>query len=442
MTAPATLHAPLHRDRSDDAGPARKAQPAGDFAATIQALRDGGRDAIIAAAHAAAKVVSRHAERHDRAGTFPAEAFHALWQAGITSLTLPRELGGVGASVVDTAQAVQIIASADGSTAFLLKAHLAGLRDGARGWPAHLRDEFQQAILEGPAHRSGSRSDANGGSPARGGLTEATAHVVTLPDGSKGWRINAHKRYATSSVGAGWYGIWAATAPEDGDVKVGTFLVPAGTPGLQVLEHSWDQIGMRATVSNDLLLEDVVIPFDNAMGLTAFHGTDPFAARRHQPATVDLTSILEAATYGGLAVGARNWLVEYLHERKPASLNGASLATLPRFHEAVGEIDLLIWNSQLVIDAIAKQIDAHIADPENAPSATMVDTGLARVNVVRNAHQAIDKALLLVGNAGLAHRFPIQRYFRDILCGRVHEPQADVLLSARGKQSLAAIRPL
>lgn len=420
------------------AGHARPEQlPARDIGATIEALRQGGHDAIVAAAQSAARIVADHADRYDRAGDYPWESFDALWEHGLTSLSLPVALGGVGASVLATAHAVQTIAAADGSTAFLLKAHLSSLRDGAQNWPEPLRSDFLQAILSGPAHRSGSRSDAKGGSPARGGLPGATARLITTADGAKAWQINAHKRYATASVGAGWLGIWAATAPEDGDIQVGTFLVPADTPGLTILEGSWDQLGMRATVSNDLLLEDVVIPFDHALGLTPFHGNDPAAARRTNPTRIDLTSILEAATYGGLAVGARDWLLGYLHGRKPASLNGASLATLPRFHEAVGEIELLIRNSQLVIDDIAKRLDRQLGDPDHAePPLTMIDTGLARVNVVRNSHEAIDKALQLAGNAGLAYRFPIQRHFRDILCGRVHEPQADVLLAVRGKQVL------
>lgn len=409
--------------------------PERDIGAAIARLREGGLEAILEAAHRTAPIVAEHADRHDRAGTYPWESFDALWEAGLTSLTLPVALGGVGASVHDTARAVQVIAAADGSTAFLLKAHLASLRDGAGNWPEPARGEFLEAILRGPAHRSGSRSDAKGGSPARGGLPGATARLIDTPDGGKAWKLNAHKRYATASVGAGWLGVWAATAPEDGEVKVGTFLVPAGTPGLTVVEGSWDQLGMRATVSNDLILEDAVIPYEYALGLTPFHGTDPAAARRNRPG-VDLTSILEAAVYGGLAIGARDWLLTYLHERKPASLGGAALSSLPKFQEAVGEIEQLIWNSQLVIDHVARLIDRRIADPEGTAPVTMIDTGLARVNVVRNSHAAIDKALTLSGNAGLAYRYPVQRHFRDILCGRVHEPQADVLLTARGKRVL------
>jgi alkylation response protein AidB-like acyl-CoA dehydrogenase len=429
----------LRKTREDEAQGARprpEQQPARDISATIEALRRGGHDAIVAASHEAAKTVAEHADRHDRAGTYPWESFDILWETGITSLTLPAGLGGVGASVLDTAHAVQIIAASDGGTAFLLKAHLASLRDGAQNWPEPVREEFLKAVLSGPAHRSGSRSDAKGGSPARGGLPPATARLVTTDTGQKAWSLTAHKRYATGSVGAGWFGVWAATAPEDGDVQVGTFLVPADTPGLTILEGSWDQVGMRATVSNDLLLDDAVIPFDHALGLTPFYGTDPAAARRTNAQRVDLTSILEAATYGGLAIGARDWLIGYLHERQPASLNGASLASLPRFQEAVGEIELLIRNSQLVLDDISTRLDRQIADPGNAAPVTMIDTGLARVKVVRNSHEAIDKALMLVGNAGLAYRHPIQRHFRDILCGRVHEPQADVLLTVRGKQVL------
>ena len=411
----------------------------GDISQVISALRAGGEAAIIAAAHAVAPIVAANADKHDRDGTYPADSFAALWAVGLTSLSLPAKLGGVGASFTATARAVQIIAAADGSTAFVLKAHLSSLRDGARNWPDGPRGEFLKAILSGPAHRSGSRSDKAGGSPARGGVPGCTARLITLADGKQAWKINGHKTYATHSVGAGWFGIWGATHPDDGDVKVGTFLVPANTPGFQILEGSWDHLGMRGTVSNDLILKDVVIPYEYALGLLPFNGADPAASRRLQATAVDWTSGLEAAVYSGLAVAARDWLTGYLHTRKPASLN-APLSSLPRFQEAVGEIDLLIQNSQLVVDHLAGRIDRQIADPAALEvPVNAIETGLARVQAVRNSHKAIDLALTLVGNYGLSHHHPLQRYFRDVLCGRVHEPQADVLLTVRGKQVLGIV---
>lgn len=410
-----------------------------DFDAVITRLREGGEAAIIEAAHAVAPVVASYADKHDREGTYPHEAFHALWEAGLTSLSLPVELGGVGATFTATAKAVRIIAAADGSTAFILKAHLSGLRDGARNWPEPVRTQFLEGLRKGPIHRSGSRSDKKGGSPARGGLPGCTARLITREDGSKGWKINGHKTYATHSVGAGWFGVWGATHPDDdenGQIRVGTFLVPADTPGFRVVEGSWDQLGMRGTVSNDLILEDVIIPYDYALGLQPFNTGGPEGNRRLSAALIDWTSGLEAAVYSGLAIAARDFLARYLHERAPASL-GAPLATLPRFQEAVGEIDLLIYNSQLVIDELSRRIDLQTRDPEALDKpVSMLETGLARVQAVRNSHKAIDLALTLTGNYGLSRHLPLQRYFRDVLCGRVHEPMADVLLTARGKQVL------
>ncbi|MEM9965686.1 MAG: acyl-CoA dehydrogenase family protein [Asticcacaulis sp.] len=403
------------------------------FEAAVRRLRDGGIEAILQATHALLPNIAARASHHDRTGTYPSETFEELWQAGLTSLSLPVELGGVGATFTDTAKALQLIATVDGSTAFLLKAHVSGLRDGGRNWPEPLRSDFHKAILEGPAHRSGSRSDKQGGSAARGGLPRATAQLITQADGKKYWKINAHKAYATGSIEAGWFGVWAATAPEDGDILVGTFLVPANTPGFQVLEGSWDQLGMRATVSNDILLEDVIIPQEYAMGLAPFGQRNPADARNAITRTTDWTSALEAAVYSGLAIGARDWLVQHLNERIPASL-GKPLSTLPKFQEAVGEIELLIYNNKLVIDDISRRIEAH-ANGTGEP-VTMVEGGLARVKAVRNSLEAIDKAVSLVGNAGLAYRYPLQRHFRDILCGRVHEPQAEVLLTHKGKAAL------
>ena len=53
-----------------------------------------------------------------------------------------------------------------------------------------------------------------------------------------------------------------------------------------------------------------------------------------------------------MARSARDWLVGYLNERTPTNL-GAPLATLPRFQEAVGEIEALLYANERLIHGTA-----------------------------------------------------------------------------------------
>ncbi|MFH0148810.1 acyl-CoA dehydrogenase family protein, partial [Pseudomonas aeruginosa] len=113
-----------------------------------------------------------------------------------------------------------------------------------------------------------------------------------------------------------------------------------------------------------------------------------------------------------------------LRERVPASL-GAPLASLPRMQEALGEIDGLLLQNRLLLDAACcGQLPAS-------------DSGLLKVAVIDNALAVVEKALELSGNHGLSRHSPLQRHYRDVLCGRVHTPQKDSVWSAAGRAALS-----
>jgi alkylation response protein AidB-like acyl-CoA dehydrogenase len=60
-----------------------------------------------------------------------------------------------------------------------------------------------------------------------------------------------------------------------------------------------------------------------------------------------------SSLYLGVAATARDWLVKFLSERTPASL-GAPLATLPRFQQAVGEIESALGSASDLVDAVVR----------------------------------------------------------------------------------------
>jgi alkylation response protein AidB-like acyl-CoA dehydrogenase len=409
--------------------------PVADLAATIGALRSGGDDAVIAAARGIAPKIAERADHYDLTAAFPSESFEDLWASGLTSLSLAQGLGGVGASLYAMVRVQQIISAADASLGFILKWHHVRLRNFA-SWPEKLRQLVVAEVLAAPVLHSGLRGEPLHGSIARGGVPGTKAKLIVTANGSRAWQINGHKMYGTGGLAAKWLQTWAATVPEDGEVNVGWFLIPRTAPGVEIVSGSWNQLGMRATVSNDVILRDVVVPYDHAIQLTPFASGQPFASRPAAADNIDWGSVLEAALYLGIAQGARDWLVAYLNRRAPGSL-GAPLATLERFKTAVGEIELLNYTSRSLIEGLAQRIDRPSA-PLGGQTVAIdsLEPGLVKTAAVRNAIAATDLGLSLVGNPGLAYRNPLQRFYRDALCGRVHEPQADVILLAAGRQAL------
>jgi alkylation response protein AidB-like acyl-CoA dehydrogenase len=120
-----------------------------------------------------------------------------------------------------------------------------------------------------------------------------------------------------------------------------------------------------------------------------------------------------------------------LNERVPSNL-GASLATLPRFQTAVGEIEALLYTNDRLLFGLADEADGRAPSFETAGA---VPT-LAKVVITANVIESLEIALTLTGNPGLSHHHPLQRHYRDALCSRIHTPQDDVVLLGAGKTAL------
>jgi alkylation response protein AidB-like acyl-CoA dehydrogenase len=379
---------------------------------------DGGQvghaDPLMAAARTLAADFASRAAEHDRDASFPFENFDALHAAGLLNLTAPQTIGGAGGGLADIARLIGPIAAGDASTALVLLMHWLQtaviLR--AERWPAQLRDTVIRDSVNGVALINALRVEPELGTPARGGLPATTARRVP-----EGWRLNGRKIYSTGSPILRYGMVWAKTT--DAAPLVGMFLVPMPADGLRI-EPTWDHLGMRASGSHDVVLQDVLIPADHAADIRP-----PQDWQNRDPMQGIWSTIGISALYDGIARAARDWLVGYLHERKPANL-GAALATLPRFQEAVGRIEALLATSRILIDTTAAAADR----------VTPAQASLVKLTVTDNAIAAVGLAMELVGNPGLSRANPLERHYRDVLCSRVHTPQNDMILLAAGRQAL------
>ena len=357
------------------------------------------------------------AAAHDRDGSFPFENFAALQQAGWLNLTASPADGGEGAGLARTVSLVGRIAQGCPSTALVFAMQCTHLKRVAMNanWPEHLR----RAVIES-AGRSGAlinalRVEPGLGTPHRGGLPDTVARRT--PDG---WAITGHKIYSTGIPALTWLLVWART--DEDAPRTGFWLVPAVSEGVRVVE-TWDHLGLRASASHDVLLESVAVPADYAVDIRL-----PKDWARQDPMQVAWNTLTISALYTGVAVAARDWLVTFLQNRVPTSL-GAPLATLPRMQEAMGEIEALLTVNRRLIDGAAADYDA-------GRPLSINDCNLIKTVTAENAIQAVQRGLQLTGNHGLSRANPLERHLRDVLCARIHSPQADSAHIAAGRAML------
>lgn len=354
------------------------------------------------------------AEQHDRDGSFPHRNFERLHELGLLALTVPRALGGRGASLAQTARVIGAVARGEPSTALVLAMqylHHASSRH-AEKWPRHLLQRVAGDAVRDGALINALRVEPELGTPARGGLPATVARRV-----AGGWEISGRKLYSTGIPRLTWLAVWARS--DDAEPLVGSWLVPRDAPGIRVIEN-WDHLGMRATGSHEVVFDQVLVPFDHAVEVAPAGGAPAL-----DPALLLWMSVLLASIYDAVARAARDWLVVWLQQRAPANL-GAPLASLPRFQEALGQIDTWLFSNRVLIDAAAA---GNIAD---------ADSFRVKYLVTNQAIAVVEKAIELSGNPGLARSNPLQRHLRDVLCSRIHTPQNDTILINSGRAAFAA----
>ncbi len=357
------------------------------------------------------------AAEHDRDGSFPHENFDHLAAEGLLGLAAAPSEGGGGAGLVRCLALIEAVAQGCPATALVLAMQLihTHLPSHNPRWPAHLRAQIARDAVAGGLINA-LRVEPDLGTPARGGMPATVARRAP-----GGWSLTGHKIYATGAPALHWMLVFART--DEPSPRTGNFLVPAHAPGIRI-EPTWDQLGLRASGSHDVHLADVLIPADHAVDLRA--PTD-WAA---DPVQVAWNTLTIAALYTGVATAARDWLARFLWERVPSNL-GAPLATLPRMQEAMGRIEALLLTNRRLIASAAEQHDR--LGPPDANTCNLVKTVAAE-----NAIAAVEEAVKLTGNAGLSRANPLERHLRDVLCARIHTPQADSAYLAAGKAALEA----
>ncbi len=352
---------------------------------------------------------------HDRDGSFPHENFAELAAEGLLGLAAAPEQGGGGAGMVRCLALIEALGKGCASTALVVAMQLIHSHLPLRNprWPARVRDQLMRDAVAGGLINA-LRAEPDLGTPARGGIPATVARRV-----GEGWALTGHKIYATGSPGLRWMLVFART--DEAELRMGNFLVRADSPGIRI-EPTWDQLGLRASGSHDVYFEDVVIPADHAVDLRAPGEWKP------DPVFVAWNTLTIAALYTGVATAARDWLLRFLRERTPSNL-GAPLATLPRMQEAVGRIEaLLLTNRRLIAGAAEEHDRGAVPDADTC--------GLIKTVAAENAIAAVQEAVKLVGNPGLSRANALERHLRDVLCARIHTPQADSVYTGAGKAAL------
>jgi alkylation response protein AidB-like acyl-CoA dehydrogenase len=371
------------------------------------------RQEIVDLAVRLAPALAERAAGYDEADGFAHEDFDDLVAAGYTAITVPAELGGMGASALDLVAAQSRLAEGSPATALAVNMHLHGVGLLAEGFRDRVEPFLKQVAGEGAILAGGFSEPQSGGN----WWYQATT-ATPLPGG--GWRLAGTKTFFT-----GWpratHLFLSAAVETGGDREPIGFLIPRPERGVRVL-GDWKAMGMRATGSHVLAVEDLEVPPECVVA-RGFPIAVSFLVGSHW----SWPSF--ASVFLGAAEAAYRHVVGGLPRRRNEGL-GQVLSELPGVQQAVGEMRMRLDAARAALYAAVRR------PPDPDPVAHYGRMAAAKLFVCQTALEVCTLALRTAGGSGYLRGRPLERLLRDAHAGLLLPPSHDATLQWLGRVEL------
>ena len=343
------------------------------------------------------------AAAYDRENRFFTEDFEELRAAGYLKIAIPKELGGHGMSLADVCREQRRLAYRAPATALATNMHLYWT-----GVAADLR-KMGDASLEWILREAAAGEVFAAGHGEAGNdlpLFLSTAKAERVDGGYKFW---GHKTFGSLTPVWTRLGLHALNAADPGGPKIVHAFLPRDTKGYTIKE-TWDTLGMRATRSDDTLLDGAFIP-------------DKYVSRVVPAGTADLFVLAifgwAEPTFGsiylGLAERARDLAAAGVKKRTSLALT-RSMAYHPEVQRSFSEMQLALEAAGAQVDRVAEEWSTGVDHGARWPMKLVA----AKHNAVEAAKKVVDLALAVSGGGGMFKSSELERLYRDARCGGFH----------------------
>jgi butyryl-CoA dehydrogenase len=341
------------------------------------------------------------AMERDQKKIFPADNLKKLAELGLMGMMVPPEYGGSGADAVSYVLALAEVAYACASTAVVMSVHNSIVCESVLIYGTEKqKDKFLRRLAAGEIIGAFSLTEPNAGSdPAR-----QTTRAVR--DGNS-YILNGTKRFTTTGRNAGLIIVTAKTDDGKAHRGISAFLIEQGTKGLTPgpLE---DKMGLRASDTCDLILEECRIPAENILGaegegfLIAMTG-------------LDCGRIGIAAQSVGVAKAAFDAAVRYVQEREQF---GQKIAKFQGIRWMIADMAVEIEAARLMMLSAARMKDS--GEPYT------LQASMAKLYASEMVNRITAQAVQLHGGYGFTKEYAVERYYRDARVFTIYEGTSEI----------------
>jgi len=354
------------------------------------------------------------AATYDRENTFFHEDFEELKEAGYLKLAIPESFGGQGADLAEVARQQRRLAYYAPATALATNMH------------------FYWTGLFADLHRAGDPTcdalleEAANGAVFAAGHGERGNDLPLLLSSSQaepvdgGYRITGHKSFGSLTPVWTRLGLHAMDASDPEAPKIVHAFMKRESEGYQINE-TWDALGMRATRSDDTVLDGVFVPDEDVSYVVpaGAGGMNLFVLGIFAWAETTFSSI-----YLGLAERAKDIAAEQLQTKSSMAIGQGLYKFHPEYQHSFAEIVMKLDQIEALVSRYANEWSTEVLDAPNWTPETFFKFAWRSVSMKHQAtnaaFEAVDTAVEVAGGFGVSRGGMLERLFRDARMGRLH----------------------
>ena len=352
--------------------------------------------------------IAPHAREMDEKAEFRKDLLAECFQLGLMGIEVPEEYGGQGGSFFNACLAIEALGQVDPSAAVIVDVQNTLVSNALLRWGTEEQKKQYLTRLSRDTVASYALSEASAGS-------DAFAMRAKAVDKGDHYAISGRKLWISNAAEAGVYLLFATADPDAGYRGVTAFIVEREFEGFQVGKKE-DKLGIRASSTCELILEDCRVPKENVVGEVG-------KGYKIAIETLNEGRIGIAAQTLGIAEGAFEHARKYTSERK-------------QFGQAIGEFQ----GVQFQLAQMATEIEAarllvyNAARLKDAGGEYLTQGAMAKYFCSEMAVRITAKAVDLHGGVGFTKDYPVEKLYRDAKIGTIYEGTSNIQLQTIAKQ--------
>ena len=340
--------------------------------------------------------ITPNALKYDEIAEFPWPVIKEAYKEGIMNGPIPKEFGGNGYSLLDSAIAAEELGAGCIGIGIGIEANTLALTPLLLAANDEQQKRFYGLINEEKGVAGYALTEPNAGSDVQGIKTTA------LKKGDS-YIINGHKRFITNAEVSSFLTVFALTDPSRGSRSLSAIVVPTNAPGVEIKPHLI-KMGQRASVQNEIIFHDVEVPVSNLLGR---EGEGFLIAMKTFDRTRNGVGALALGAARTAYLTAKDWAKNRIQFGKPITAQQSIAFMLADIEVMVETSRLLIWRSSHAYDNGLREASRLSA--------------MAKLYASDSAMKIATDAVQIMGGDGYSREFMVEKIMRDVKLNQIYE---------------------